>query len=156
MRSKRSPRPLPRGAPRFAGTAVLGAGAKLPLPPICGGQGSRLRGALQGEGEEEEEEEDAEGERGVQAQGHTHSRTASHIASQLQEKKGASAGAGASAPRAQGSHKMPHQGHSLKASVWASEGPELVGMLQRSQTWCARSCLGAWLSPAGNEVSLGH
>lgn len=134
---------------------MLGAGAKLPLPPICGGQGSGLQGALQGEGEEEEEE-DADGERGVQAQGHTHSRAASHIASQLQEKKVASAGAGASAPRAHGSHKMPHQGHSLKASVWASEGPELAGMLQRSQTWCASSCLGAWLSPEGSEVSLGH
>jgi len=91
VRSKRSPRPLPRGAPKFAGIAVLGAGVKPPPPPICGGQGSGLRGALRGQREEEEqeqeqeEEEDAEGERGVWARGHTHGRAASHIASQLQE-----------------------------------------------------------------------
>lgn len=137
MRSKRSPRPLPRGAPRFAGIAALGAGAKLPPPPpICGREGSGLRGAPRGRGEEEEEEEeDAEGERGVRVRGHTHGRAASHIASQLQEKKGASAGAGASAPRARGSHKTPHQGRRLKASVRASEDPESGGMLRRSQSY---------------------
>lgn len=71
-------------------------------------------------------------------------------------RKGHQQGQGPACRGHKGSHKMPHRGHSLKASVWASEGPESAGMLRPSQTWRARSCLGAWLSPEGSEVSLGH